>query len=98
LTFLAGLGTPKDSQTFAERPVSFSPLIARIKQGSGPFHILVSMSKNLFPLLLTDTGAKQTAMFVPVKYFQAIRKFVSKAQDPVANIKNLFTAVIVAAL
>jgi len=56
------------------------------------------MSKNLFPLLLTDTGAKQVAMFVPVKYFQAIRKFVSKAQDPVANIKNLFTAVIVAAL
>ena len=36
LSFLPGLGTPKNSETLTERPVSLTNLISRIKQGSGP--------------------------------------------------------------
>ena len=51
LTFLRGLGTPKNSEVFAERPVSFSPLISRIKHGSGPFHIRDDQIQPINPLL-----------------------------------------------
>ena len=45
------MGTPKNAEVFAERPVSFSPLIGRIKHGSGPFHIREDQIQPINPLL-----------------------------------------------